>query len=214
MRFLPRFFISRGSTAVAVLDGWLYAAGGSDNGVAIKAVERYDSLANTWLTVPNMNLPRSHFSLQSLDGKLYAIGGYCGTCAIPHVEYFDPLANTWTEIASMNKPRMNHGSANYANKIYVVGGANSYGVLNSVEVLDPEQNHWCFIRNRFNPRSGLTLGVVKTGQDSESCLWILGGHDHKNRDFSTALKLRISDLSFQGDISLPRTCVFAGHASV
>ncbi|CAB3979831.1 kelch 17 [Paramuricea clavata] len=204
----------KGSTAIAVLDGWLYAAGGSDNGVAIKTAERYDSLANTWLPVPNMNLPRSHFCLQPLGGKLYAIGGYCGTCAIPHVEYFDPLANTWTEIASMNKPRMNHGSANYADKVYVVGGANSYGVLNSVEVLDPEQNHWCFIRNRFNPRSGLSLGIVKTGQDNESCLWILGGHDHKNRDFSTALKLRVSDLSFQGEISLPRTCVFAGHASV
>ena len=161
-----------------------------------------------------MNLPRSHFCLQSLDGKLYAIGGYCGTCAIPHVEYFEPLANTWTEIASMNKPRMNHGCANYANKVYVVGGKNSFGVLNSVEVLDPEQNHWCFIRNRFNPRSGLCLGIVKTGKDKESCLWILGGHDHKNRDFSTVLKLRVSDLSFQGEISLPRTCVFAGHASV
>ena len=109
---------------------------------------------------------------------------------------------------------MNHGSANYASKIYVTGGANSYGVLNSVEVLDPEQNHWCFIRNRFNPRSGLSLEIVKTELDSEGCLWILGGHDHKNRDFSTVLKLRVSDLSFQGEISLPRTCVFAGHVTM
>ena len=176
--------------------------------------ERYDSQTNTWLQVPNMNLPRSHFCLQELGGKLYAIGGYCGTCAIPHVEYFDPLANTWTEIASMNKPRMNHGSTNHANKIYVVGGANSYGVLNSVEVLDPEQNHWCLIRNRFNPRSGLSVGIVKTGQDVEGCLWILGGHDHKNRDSSTVLKLRLSDLSFQGELSLPRTSVFAGYATM
>lgn len=206
--------MNAGSTAVAVLDGWLYAAGGSDKGVAMKTAERYDSLANIWLPVPNMNLPRSHFCLEALAGKLYALGGYCGTCAIPHVEHFDPLANTWTEITSMNKPRMNHGSAKSGNKIYVVGGTNSYGVLNSLEVFDPGQNRWCLIRNRFNPRSGLSLGMVKTQKDSEGCLWILGGHDHKNRDFSTIIKLRASDLSFQGEISLPRTCVFAGYASI
>lgn len=204
----------KGAIAVAVLDGWLYVAGGSHNGTALKSVERYDSQENKWIAVPNMNLPRSHFGLQQLGGKIYAIGGYCGTCAIPHVEYYDPLANTWTEVASLNKPRMNHGNTCSSEKIYVVGGTNNCGVLNSIEVFDPTVNHWSFVRNRFNPRSGACLAVVRTRQDSGSCLWIVGGHDHKNRDFKMALMLRMCDLSFQGEISLPRTCVFAGHASV
>ena len=199
---------------MAVLDGWLYVAGGSHNDTALKSVERYDTRESKWFAVPNMNLPRSHFGLQALGGKLYAIGGYCGTCAIPHVEYYDPLANTWTEVASLNKPRMNHGNICYSEKIYVVGGANNCGVLNSVEMFDPRVNHWSLVRNRFGPRSGACLAVVRTRQASEGDLWIVGGHDHKNRDVKMALALRISDLSFQGEVSLERTCVFGGLATV
>lgn len=207
-------FLALGAIGVAVLDGWLYAAGGSHNGTALKSVERYDSQKNKWNAVLNMNLPRSHFGLQPLGGKLYAIAGHCGTCAIPHVEYYDPLANTWTEVASLNKPRMNYGSTCYKGKIYVVGGTNNCGVLNSIEMFNPSVNHWSFVRNRFSPRSGACLSVVRTQQGSDSRLWIVGGHDHKNRDFKTALTLRMCDLSFQGEVSLGRTSVFAGLAKV
>ena len=68
------FCFFKGALAATVVDGWIYAVGGSISNAALKHAERYDPVTDQWTSVPKMRLQRSHFGLASLDGKIYAIG--------------------------------------------------------------------------------------------------------------------------------------------
>ena len=63
-----------GILCVSVVDGWLYAIGGSNGSEALKYAEQYDPLSNTWTALPPMRLPRSHFAVTQFLGRIYAIG--------------------------------------------------------------------------------------------------------------------------------------------
>jgi len=86
-----------------VLDGKLYAVGGSGGG-ALSSVERYDPALNAWEAVAPMAVRRIAFGVAVLEGKLYAVGGLNdededGT--LSSVERYDPAldarsARPWT----------------------------------------------------------------------------------------------------------------------
>ncbi|XP_068742851.1 kelch-like protein 2 [Montipora capricornis] len=181
----------KGALALSVLEGWLYAAGGSHNGSALKSVERYDASKNEWTQVANMRLPRSHFGMASLHGRLYAVGGHCGFSEIEHVECFDPMTNKWCDVSSMNKSRMNHAVVTFSDRLYVIGGSNSVGILDSIEKYNPDLNLWLIIRNTMDPRSGAAAAVVLGGEDGAQELFIIGGHDNHHRDTNTVKKLNL-----------------------
>lgn len=205
-----------GSLAVAILEGWLYAAGGSHNGSALKTVERYDPLRNEWTQVASMRLPRSQFGLAALQGRLYAVGGYCGISEIEHVEHYDPLANKWTDVNGLNKARMSHGTVTYGERIYVIGGSNSVGVLDSIEKYNPDLNLWLIIRNTMDPRSGAAVAAVYGGDEGVQDLYIIGGHDYHGRTVNSVkkLNLKFADYSTATAPSLTLSRSFAGVASV
>ncbi|KAJ7336612.1 hypothetical protein OS493_011830 [Desmophyllum pertusum] len=181
----------KGALALSVLEGWLYAAGGSHNGSALKSVERYDPIKNEWTQVANMRLPRSHFGMASLQGRLFAVGGYCGISEIEHVECYDPMTNKWSDMSSMNKSRMNHAVVTFSDRIYVIGGSNSVGILDSIEKYNPDLNLWLIIRNTMDPRSGAGAAVVLGGEEGAQELFIIGGHDNHNRDTNSVKKLNL-----------------------
>ena len=56
--------------AVAVLDGYLYAIGGSDGQCPLSTVERYDPKANKWLSVSSMNTRRKHLGCAVYNGYI------------------------------------------------------------------------------------------------------------------------------------------------
>lgn len=56
--------------AVAVLDGYLYAIGGSDGQCPLSTVERYDPKANKWLSVSPMNTRRKHLGCAVYNGYI------------------------------------------------------------------------------------------------------------------------------------------------
>ncbi|KAK1879933.1 Kelch-like protein 31 [Dissostichus eleginoides] len=67
---------------VAVMDGFLYVAGGEDQNDArnqakhaVNTISRYDPRFNTWLHLASMRQRRTHFSLAASGGRLFAIGG-------------------------------------------------------------------------------------------------------------------------------------------
>ena len=209
------FFTITGPLAVTVLEGWLYAAGGSHNGSALKCVERYDPIKNDWSQVACMRLPRSHFGLATLQGRLFAIGGHCGISEIELVECYDPMVNKWADVNSMNKARMDHAVVTYNDRIYVVGGSNSIGALDSIEKYNPDLNLWLIIRNTMDPRSGACTAAIFGGEKGTQELYIIGGHDNHNRDLNSVkkLNLKFADYSTLSAPSLNQARVFAGVAS-
>jgi kelch-like protein 20 len=58
--------------AVAVLNGFLYAVGGSDGTSPLNTVERYDPSANHWKAMPSMGTRRKHLGVSAFQDKLFA----------------------------------------------------------------------------------------------------------------------------------------------
>ena len=73
--------------AVAVVDGMIYAMGGSDGSGRLSVVERYDPGSDSWTTVSSMPNARQT-SAATIGSDVYAIGGYDGSGRVSTVERF------------------------------------------------------------------------------------------------------------------------------
>lgn len=66
----PKFFFK--GVAVSVLDGYLYAIGGSDGTSPLASVERFDPATSTWTSVKQMGTKRKHLGAAVYQGCIYA----------------------------------------------------------------------------------------------------------------------------------------------
>ena len=58
--------------AVAVLNGYLYAIGGSDGQCPLNTVERYDPRKNQWAPMSPMSTRRKHLGCAVFNNMIYA----------------------------------------------------------------------------------------------------------------------------------------------
>ena len=58
--------------AVAVLNGYLYAIGGSDGQCPLNTVERYDPRKNCWTVMASMSTRRKHLGCAVYNNMIYA----------------------------------------------------------------------------------------------------------------------------------------------
>ena len=58
--------------AVAVLNGYLYAIGGSDGQCPLNTVERYDPRKNQWTAMAPMSTRRKHLGCAVFNSMIYA----------------------------------------------------------------------------------------------------------------------------------------------
>lgn len=86
--------LARYYTSATVLNGYIYVAGGWNNGDdKTTYVELYDPITNDWTKVVPMRKARSEFALVELNGSLYAIGGFT-----ENIQRFNPYTKSWTEV--------------------------------------------------------------------------------------------------------------------
>lgn len=188
-------FFSSGALSLTVLDGWLYAAGGSNGGSALKYAERYDTGRDEWTAVQQMRFPRSHFGMGALNNKLYVIGGFSGISEVEHCEVFDPLTTQWKDLADLNKPRMNHAVSVHSDKIFAVGGCGHAGILDCIEKYNKGLSMWLIIKHTLDPRSGANVSLVKTEND-ENWLFIVGGIDGSYCFHSSVKTLNLKSIDY------------------
>jgi len=149
--------VARGGLGVAVVNGRIYAIGGStQKGLStyyadgiVGTNEEYDPETDTWTFKASMPTPIVYFSVAVYQNKIYCMGGYTKNATVTGVnEVYDPATDTWETKAPMPTPRALL-RANTANgKIYLIGGyasANSssgfsYSILN--EVYDLATDSW------------------------------------------------------------------------
>jgi len=147
----------RAFASTSVIGGKFYVIGGiteedanQGGGTALKTVEVYDPITDSWSTAADMLTSRVFSSSSVVDGKIYAIGGMQGTVTTSlnvEVEVYDPTNDTWTAVADLPERRTRHGSSVVDGKIYVIGGTvfgglSSGNVLSSVLVYDPMTDQW------------------------------------------------------------------------
>ena len=171
---------ARANLAAGVVDGKLYALGGSadEAGTKLSTVEVYDPATDTWTTVAPMPTARGFLATGVVDGKLYALGGSSSTDddnAIATVEMYDPATNTWAAVAPMPTARSNLAAGVMDGKLYAVGGYYTDDEtdtnLSTVEVYDPAANTWATAAPMPTARASLAAGVMGGN------LYAVGGED-------------------------------------
>ena len=144
--------VARGGLGVAVVNGKIYAIGGSTGSGSDALIsgivgtnEEYDPETDTWTFKVSMPTPRTSFAIAAYQNKIYCIGGNTGyssdtgyACTGVN-EVYDPATDTWETKASMPTARSSVQAYVVNGKIYLIGGAPN-GILN--EVYDPAANTW------------------------------------------------------------------------
>ncbi|XP_035287165.1 kelch-like protein 31 [Anguilla anguilla] len=146
--------------SVAVMDGFLYVAGGEDQNDArnqakhaVNTLSRYDPRFNTWIHLSSMRQRRTHFSLVPSGGRLYAIGGRNVEGLLATTESYVPSSNSWQPRAPMELPRCCHASAVLpSGDILVTGGYINCAYSRSVVSYSPETDSWSERAGLATPR--------------------------------------------------------------
>ena len=167
--------VRRQQLGVGVLDGKVYAVGGSDGSLRLSSAECFDPATNFWSFVAPMSTCRSGVGVGVLGGAMYAAGGYDGRSCLNTVERFDLDKNLWSPVAQMSTRRSFPGIAVFDGRIYIFGGNDGTSFLNVVESYDPHINRWCTLTPLGKPRAG--IGVAVLGQQ----IFVAGGNDGTSR---------------------------------
>lgn len=167
--------VRRQQLGVGVLDGKVYAVGGSDGSLRLSSVECFDPTTSFWSFVAPMSTCRSGVGVGVMGGAMYASGGYDGRSCLNTVERFDLDKNLWSPVAQMSTRRSFPGVAVFNGKLYIFGGNDGTSFLNVVECYDPHINRWCTLAPLSKPRAG--IGVTVLGQQ----IFVAGGNDGTSR---------------------------------
>ncbi|KAG6456432.1 kelch-like ECH-associated protein 1B isoform X2 [Manduca sexta] len=194
----------RHRVGVAVMDGFLYAVGGSAGSEYHKSVECYDPEHDVWTSVAAMSSARLGVGVAVVNRLLYAVGGFDGARRIASVECYHPENNCWTEVSPMHVARSGAGVAAMNQFIYVVGGYDGSQQLSSVERYDTERDAWEHVAPVHIARSALSLTVL------DNKLYALGGYDGTSFLDIVEVYDPATNTWSQGT---PLTSVRSGHAS-
>ena len=148
--------------AVAGVGARLCVCGGMSDG-CLTSAECFNTLTNTWTSLPAMCRPRGEAGVAVIKNHVYIVGGDDSDTSSERL----PPTGNWEELPDMNEARTGCAIAVVADRLYVCGG---YGSA-SVERFDPDVGVWESMQPMFEERFGSAV-VVLRGQ-----LYICGGED-------------------------------------
>ena len=172
-RLAPPLPVGRADLTASVVDGRIYAIGGTEH-VAVDAlgvVEMYDPATGVWTRRADMPTPRLHLTGVAYKGEIYVIGGG-PEWPVPLVtlEIYNPDTNTWRKGADMPTARTGIWATELNGKIYVAGGLSwENEALATVEVYDPATDTWHAIPDM--PTARFLAAVTAVGGK----LYVIGG---------------------------------------
>ncbi|KAL0609607.1 Kelch-like protein 26, partial [Plecturocebus cupreus] len=183
-RELTEMEVGCSHTCVAVLDNFVYMAGGqhlqyrSGEG-AVDACYRYDPHLNRWLRLQAMQESRIQFQLNVLCGMVYATGGRNRAGSLASVERYCPRRNEWGYACSLKRRTWGHAGAASGGRLYISGG---YGISvedkKALHCYDPVADQWEFKAPMSEPR------VLHAMVGAGGRIYALGGRmDHVDRCF-------------------------------
>ncbi|KAH0947478.1 hypothetical protein HN011_012205 [Eciton burchellii] len=196
--------VPRNRVGVAVMDGLLYAVGGSAGAEYHNSVECYDPDQDTWTSVKPMHIKRLGVGVVVVNRLLYAIGGFDGKDRLSSVECYHPENNEWTMVSPMKCTRSGAGVASLGQYIYVIGGYDGNSQLNLVERYDTEHDIWENVSSISIARSALSVTVLG------GKLYAMGGYDGET--FLNIVEI-YDPAKDQWTEGVPMTSGRSGHAS-
>ncbi|KAL5014948.1 hypothetical protein ScPMuIL_009218 [Solemya velum] len=157
----------------------IYVVGGRNStDCQLKSMERYDFLADKWISMPKMNIARTAVGAASVDGMLYTVGGECAlldtqedTLYLRCVECYDPVLRQWIPKQEMKIARSFVGVVGVAGCLYAIGGEDRSCSYNIVERYNPRTESWTFGPNMKCKRAGCGITVC------DGKVYVAGGYD-------------------------------------
>uniref|UniRef100_A0A8C9XMJ4 Kelch-like ECH-associated protein 1a n=1 Tax=Sander lucioperca TaxID=283035 RepID=A0A8C9XMJ4_SANLU len=134
--------IPRNRVGVGVVDGCIYAVGGSQGSTHHNTVERWDPESNRWSLVCPMSVARLGAGVAACGGALYVVGGYDGQNRWNTAEKYQSDTNTWHQLAPMSTIRSGLGLVCVNSHLYAIGGYDGRSQLCSVERYNIARNQW------------------------------------------------------------------------
>ncbi len=217
---------ARATVGVAVVDGKIYAIGGSYDSCG---VAEYDPATNTWTTKTPMPTPRIWFGIAVVENKIYVIGGDSGNWEVGIAptnvnEVYDPATDTWETRASMPTKRMAVSANVVDGKIYVIGGGQRAPNTNFDvnEVYDTETDTWttktpiptgvehhtsAVVDNKIYVMGGAVEVTLNQIYDTENDTWSNGAPLPKGVDAAAAI-------ATSGDYAPKRIYVIGGKQNL
>ncbi|XP_006640119.2 kelch-like ECH-associated protein 1A isoform X1 [Lepisosteus oculatus] len=153
--------VPRNRVGVGVVDGSIYAVGGSHGSAHHRSVERYDPELNQWTLVSPMTVPRLGAGVAACGGQLYVVGGFDGENRWNTVERYHPETNSWHSAAPMASVRSGAGVVCLGGYIYAVGGYDGSAQLSSVERYNVALDCWEPVAPMRNCRSAHGVAVYQ-----------------------------------------------------
>lgn len=139
---LPR---PRAGFALAAFEpeGRLFVIGGSQDGLPVGLLDRYDPQSGRWVSLDDKPTPVSEAGAISLRGRLYVPGGE-GADGRPTAafEAYDPQERRWQQLAPLPAPRSRYALAVWEGRIFLIGGWDGAALSDEVFVYDPEADRW------------------------------------------------------------------------
>ncbi|TKS68025.1 Kelch-like ECH-associated protein 1 [Collichthys lucidus] len=123
--------VPRNRIGVGVIDGMIYAVGGSHGCIHHNSVERYDPERDQWHLVAPMLTRRIGVGVAVINRLLYAVGGFDGANRLSSCECYNPERDEWKTMAPMNTVRSGAGVCSLGNHIFVMGGYDGTNQLNT-----------------------------------------------------------------------------------
>jgi N-acetylneuraminic acid mutarotase len=175
---------ARGGLGVAVVDGKIYAIGGSNNESQLDITEEYNPATDSWSTKASMPTPRSGFAIAVYQNKIFCIGGITGNSEnfvsgiTGKTEVYDPATDMWETKTPMPTPRADLCASIVNGTIYCMGGKKYWGVeetyqeLNVTEAYDPTIDSW----TEKSPMPIPVLGCTSAVLDGK--IYVIGGSRH------------------------------------
>jgi N-acetylneuraminic acid mutarotase len=173
--------LERTEVAAARIGRFLYVVGGFErtSGETTAAVERYDTVRDTWRRVRPMPEALNHPTAVTYRGRVYVHGGYSGRRDLSSAQSvllrYDPRRDRWARLPSSPTPRAAHAAAVLGGRLYVAGGSSTSGSLRSLEAYDFSRRRWRRGPSFPGPARNHTTGIAAGG-----FFYVLAGRDDRN----------------------------------
>ncbi|NXX78619.1 KLH10 protein, partial [Urocolius indicus] len=175
----------------------LFAIGGWSEGSPTNAVETYDTRADNWMMLRDMEEdPIAYHGAAYLKGFIYIIGGFDSIDYFNNVKRFDLLQKKWQQVAPMHSRRCYVSVAVLDGFIYAMGGFDGHMRLNTAEQYEPETNQWTLIAPMHEQRSDASATTLNGkvyicgGFNGHECLITAEAYNPMTRQWSLITPMR------------------------
>jgi uncharacterized repeat protein (TIGR02543 family) len=162
---------ARSFSSSGVVNNKIYVIGGSTGALNTTAVEVYDTVANSWQSLPPVSQGAEDAASVARGDTIYLLGGTDSNLRVTDTVYaYKTSDGSVTLLGNLQTPRTRAGYTIMNNKIYVVGGVDgNVNLLATVEEFDLNTNTSAI--KATLPSGRLHPGVVAAGGK----VYIFGG---------------------------------------